>query len=63
MAENNYNLSEYPSVFDEEIASDYNEMLLPQRVNFYYQGTLVFHHILTYNEFGILIRNQIIKDI
>lgn len=60
--ESNKSRSEYPHRWDDERGSDFNAQGLPQRVDFYLEGRLVFHHLREYNESGVLTRNQIIND-
>lgn len=62
MAESNQTISEYPHKWDDEVGSNFNDLGQPQTVNFYYEGNLVFHHNREYNEYGVLVRNQVIKD-
>ncbi len=62
MAESNKTMSEFPHMWDDEQGVNFDANNLPQTVNFYYEGVLVFHHNRTYNEFGVLTRNLVVKD-
>jgi len=62
MAESNKTISEFPHQWDDEVGTNLNENAQPQTVNFYHEGVLVFHHNREYNEFGVLTRNQVVKD-
>ena len=62
MAESNKTISEFPAHWDDEVGSNFNTLGQPQTVNFYYEGVLKFHHNRTYNEYGQLTRNQVVKD-
>ncbi len=62
MAESNQSISEYPTQWDDEVGENFNDLGQPQTVKFYYEGVLKFHHNRTYNAFGVLTRNQVVKD-
>ena len=63
MAESNKTISEYPHQWDDEVGTNFDSNGKPQTVNFFYEGVLRFHHNRTYNSFGQLTRNQVVKDI
>jgi len=60
--ESNKTISEFPHQWDDEQGTLPNSFGQPQTVNFYYEGVIVFHHNRTYNELGVLTRNQVVKD-
>jgi hypothetical protein len=62
MAESNQSISEFPHRWDDEQGTNFNSLGQPQTVNFYYEGNLVFHHNRAYNDFGMMTRNQVVKD-
>ncbi len=60
--ESNKSISEYPSRWDDEQGTDFNEFGQPQTVNFFLEGVKKFHHVRTYNSHGVLTRNVVVKD-